>query len=83
MGLTEHLLSEAIKDLQIEQMTLTQEINAYSSVTPTALDKKQKERRSILLKQMSALNELIRNLFKYQKSTNDLIITIEQQQAST
>jgi len=83
MGLTEHLLSEAIKDLQIEQMTLTQEINAYSSVTPTALDKKQKERRSILLKQMSALNELIRNLLKYQKSTNDLIITIEQQQAST
>ena len=83
MGLTELLLSEAIKDLQIEQMTLTQEINAYSSVTPTALDKKQKERRSILLKQMSALNELIRNLFKYQKSTNDLIITIEQQQAST
>jgi hypothetical protein len=81
-GLTEHILTEAIKDLQIEQMTLTQEINAYSSVTPTTLDKKQKDKRTMLLKQMAALNELIRNLLKYQKIQNDLIITTEQLSAT-
>jgi hypothetical protein len=81
-GLTEHILTEAIKDLQIEQMTLTQEINAYSSVTPTTLDKKQKDKRTMLIKQMAALNELIRNLLKYQKIQNDLIITTEQLSAT-
>ena len=77
MNLTKHILAEAVKDLQIEQMTLVQSINAYSSCPNTALDKKQKEKRANLIKHMTALNQFIQAVLKYQKTLNDLTSTIE------
>ena len=82
MGLTEQLLNEAIKDLQIEQMALSQEIGQYT-VPNTPLEKKQKVKRASLIKQMGALNQFIRDILKYQKVQNDLITTIEEQAAMT
>ena len=78
MGLTEQLLNEAIKDLQIEQMALSQEIGQYT-VPNTPLVKKQKDKRASLIKQMGALNQFIRDILKYQKVQNDLITTVEEQ----
>ena len=82
MGLTEQLLNEAIKDLQIEQMALSQEIGQYT-VPNTPLEKKQKVKRASLFKHMGALNQFIRDILKYQKVQNDLITTIEEQAAMT
>jgi hypothetical protein len=78
MGLTEQLLNEAIKDLQIEQMALSQEIGQYT-VPNTPLVKKQKDKRASLIKQMGALNQFIRDILKYQKVQNDFITTVEEQ----
>jgi len=81
MPLTEHILAETVKDLQIEQMTLVQTINAYSSCPNTVLDKKQKEKRANLIKHMTALNQFIQAVLKYQKALNDLSTIAEDEQS--
>ena len=79
MAISENLLNEAIKDLQQFQMSLVQNVNAYSSNQNTTLDKKQKEKRANLIKQMTALNQFIQAVLKYQKTLNDLTSTNDEQ----
>ena len=79
MTISENLLNEAIKDLQQFQMSLVQNVNAYSSNQNTTLDKKQKEKRANLIKHMTALNQFIQAVLKYQKTLNDLTSTNDEQ----
>ena len=79
MAISENLLNEAIKDLQQFQMSLVQNVNAYSSNQNTTLDKNQKEKRANLIKHMTALNQFIQAVLKYQKTLNDLTSTNDEQ----
>jgi len=69
---TDKLITDTIKELQQEQMNFSLLVSNFNNAV--SLDKKQKDERNRSLKHLSALNELIKNILKYQKIQNDLIV---------
>ena len=69
---TDKLITDTIKELQQEQLNFSLLVSNFNNAV--SLDKKQKDERNRSLKYLSALNELIKNILKYQKVQNDLIV---------